>query len=111
MTLDKPKLIVEISDNYCLLAVLENVNNNFKFLHKIISKNNLFNHGMVENFENTCNIISSSIYSIEKEINFTFKEVIIFIDNSYCSICNLTGYKKLNGSNYQEKILYTYLIL
>ena len=109
MTLDKPKLIVEISDNYCLLAALENVNNNFKFLHKIISINNLFNHGMVENFENTCNIISSSIYSIEKEINFTFKEVIIFIDNSYCSICNLTGYKKLNGSQLSKENI-TYLL-
>ena len=64
---------------------------------------------MIENFEKTCDMIRSRIYSIEKEINYTIKEVIIFIDNSYCSIINLTGYKKLNGSQLSRENI-TYLL-
>ena len=109
MILNKPILLVEISNNNCFMVAVENNNNNFKQLHEIISINNFLKENMIENFEKTCDMIRSRIYSIEKEINYTIKEVIIFIDNSNCSIINLTGYKKLNGSQLSRENI-TYLL-
>jgi len=44
------------------------------------------------------NIIKKNIYSLENEIDFVFEEVIIIVNNFECSLINLSGYKKLNGS-------------
>ena len=49
------------------------------------------------NFELVYETIQKIFY-IEQKINFNFKEVILLINNFDCSIINLSGYKKLNGS-------------
>ena len=42
-------------------------------------------------------------------MNFTFKEVVLLIDNFDCSLINFSGYKKLNGSQLVKENI-TYLL-
>ena len=49
---------------------------------------------------------------IEQKTNFTFKEVILILDNFEFSYINLTGHKKLNGSQLlKENITYILTLL
>ena len=48
--------------------------------------------------EKTFNLIKENIYSIEQKFNYTFNEIILILENFDLSFINLTGYKKLNGS-------------
>ena len=44
---------------------------------------------------------------IEEKFNFTFKEIILILENFDLSFINLTGFKKLNGSQIlRENITY-----
>ena len=67
------------------------------------------NNNKISNFDLISEIFKNNIYSIEKKIDFTFKEAIILIDNLEHTLINLTGYKKLNGSQLSKDNV-TYLL-
>jgi cell division protein FtsA len=107
-------------DNHSTTLYLEINNENFVFL---VSTNdsqrnyvksfklNLPLSGVENNritdHEKVSNVIKENIYSLEKKLNFTFKEIIIIIETFEPKFINISGYKKLNGSQVlKENITY-----
>ena len=61
----------------------------------------------IVNLEKIFQILKENIYLIEQKLNFNFKEVILIIENFNPTFINLSGYKKLNGSQIlKENIIY-----
>ena len=104
-----PKLFLEINDSEYIFSVGdEDQNNNFKVNYKYnASIEGITKNCKVIDFEKTLNTLKKNIITIEQKINFTFKEIILILDNSDCTFLNLTGFKKLNGSQIlKENITY-----
>ncbi len=79
--------------------------------HKIIFELDILASGIKNNriidFEEALKLIKENLYLIEKKINFTFKEIVLILENFDFSYINITGYKKLNGSQIiRENITY-----
>ena len=106
MKLDSPKLIVEISDKNYIFIVVNSEDEKFKMVHKneVIRSEN---KSIIDNFEYEKETVKKNIYSIEQKLGLTFKEVIIIVDNLNCSIINISGFKRLSGSQLtRENITY-----
>ena len=104
-----PKLFLEINDSEYIFSVGdEDQNNNFKVNYKYnASIEGITKNCKVIDFEKTLNTLKKNIITIEQKFNFTFKEIILILDNSDCTFLNLTGFKKLNGSQIlKENITY-----
>ena len=57
--------------------------------------------------EKTYSVIKEKIYFIEQKYKFTFKEIILILDYFNLSFTNITGFKKLNGSQIlRENVTY-----
>ena len=67
------------------------------------------NEKQISDFQLINDLFKKNIYSIEQKLNFTFKEVVLLIDNFDCSLINFSGYKKLNGSQLVKENI-TYLL-
>ena len=101
-----PKLIVEISDKNYIFIVVNSEDEKFKMVHKneVIRGEN---KSIIDNFEYEKETVKKNIYSIEQKLGLTFKEVIIIVDNLNCSIINISGFKRLSGSQLtRENITY-----
>ena len=99
MEINSPKLFVEINNFEYIFGVGDNdKNNEFKIIYKeSINLQGISNNRIVD-FDLIYNIIKKNIFLIEQKLNFTFKDAVLILDNFNCSFINLTGYKKLNGS-------------
>ncbi len=74
-------------------------------------KSNTFLFGLdgnrISDLETAYSKIKENILFIEQKLNFTFKEVILILENNELSFINLTGFKNLNGSQVvRENITY-----
>ena len=76
---------------------------NMLFLETI--HNTGINYQGIIDYNSLVEIFKKKIFSIEKKINFIFKEVILVLTNSESSLINLCGFKKLNGSQLKKKTL------
>ena len=57
--------------------------------------------------EKVFQILKENIYLIEKKLGVTFKEIVLIIENFNPTFINLSGYKKLNGSQIlKENVTY-----
>ena len=108
MEIYSPKLYIEINNSDYIFAVGdENEKKDFKIIYKSINQLQGIQKNRITDFELVFNIIKKNVYAIEQELNFTFKETFLVINNFDCSFINLTGYKKLNGSQIlKENIIY-----
>ena len=52
----------------------------------------------ISDLEKIFSSIKQNIFDVEKKLNFTFKELVLIIENFNPTFVNLSGYKKLNGS-------------
>ena len=78
---------------------------------KIIYEKNVslinYEKDKILDFDKIFNIIKKNVYLIEIEHNLTFKEVVLILDTLDIKFINLSGYKKLNGSQVlRENITY-----
>ena len=96
---NQPVLFIEINNSeYIFVVGSKDEKENFSLIYsKSIPQEGISNK-RIDNLNLVKKIIKENIYLIEKKIDFIFKEVILIIDNFNCSMINLTGYKKLNGS-------------
>ena len=108
MKIYSPTLFIEINNSEYIFAVGdENEQEKFNLIYKIIVPNLGIKNYRIIDFDLAFNTIKKQIYIIEQKLNFTFKETIIIINNFNCSFINLTGFKKLNGSQIlKENITY-----
>lgn len=82
-------------------------NNLFNIEKKISTPLKGIEKNKIVDFEIVYKILSENIYLIEQKTNFTFKEVILILDDFEFSYINLTGHKRLNGSQLlKENITY-----
>lgn len=108
MEINSPILFIEINNTEYIFSVgVENDQENFEQIYKCNVPMQGIENYKITNFDLVFNKIKKNIYIIEQKINFTFKEVVLIINNFECSFINLTGYKKLNGSQIlKENITY-----
>ena len=99
MNLFKPYLIVEINDNNFIFLVVE-YNENLDF--KVILSRKVESLGTekkrVTDIDAVYKILKENVQQIEKDINFTFKYAFLIKDQEDFNCINVSGYKKLGGS-------------
>lgn len=103
-------LFIEVSSQQYIFAVCKNLdNNNIKLIHKhSVPIQKLADHVILD-LDLACNKIKKNIYEIEQKFETVFKETTIIINDFDCSLINISGYKKLNGSQLAKENV-TYLI-
>ena len=103
-----PTLFVEINDlNYIFVVGKYDENQNLKIIEKIITPNEGIEKNKFTNIDLAEKLIKKNIQNIEDKINYIFKEVTIIIDTFENSCINISGFKKLNGSQVlKENISY-----
>ena len=105
---NSPTLLIEINKiEFIFNAIHKNENDQFSLLHSKKVPLKGINEKRIDDFNLVSKLIKENIYFIEKKIDFTFKEVIIIIDNFNCSLISFSGFKKLNGSQLgKENVTY-----
>ena len=101
-------LFLEINNlNYSFFVGKRDEHNNFKIIHKsILPLNGIENNG-ISNFEKVYDTIKENVYTAEQKLSHTFKEIVLILDNFNPTFINLSGFKKLNGSQIlRENITY-----
>ena len=108
MNLNSPILFIEINKLEFIFGVGElDESSEFKLLHKQITPIEGIVDDKILELKRISEILKNSIYSIEQKLNFNFKKIILVLDNLDKFCINLTGFKKLNGSQLlKENISY-----
>ena len=108
MQLNEPCLIIDLNDNkFIFFVVTFNEKNDFKILKKIILDSVGVQNGHVINVDTVSKLLKETINIIEDEINYFFSSVAIIINPNHINCLNVSGYKKLNGSQVSsEDVVY-----
>jgi len=103
-----PSLFLEINSTNLIFFVGEKDDqDNFKIIYNLEADLEGIDNNRIFDLEKVFIIIKEKIYLIEQKLNFTFKEVILILENFNPTFINLTGFKKLNGSQVlRENIIY-----
>ena len=103
-----PKLYLEINNsNFTFYVIKNNENDETKIIYESNFFLKEFENNKISDLEKVFNTIKKNIYFIEQKLSYTFKELIIVLENFQTSFANLTGFKKLNGSQIlRENITY-----
>ncbi len=101
-------LFLEISNTTYVFFVSEiDQHDNFKIIYKLETPLKGINNCSVTDFEIAYSAVKEGILKIEQNLNQTFKEIILILENYDYSFINITGYKKLNSSQIlRENITY-----
>ena len=101
-------LYLEINDSNYIFYVGENYElNNYKIIYQLKIPLQGIEDNRVSDLEKVFDTIKKNIFFIEKKIDYTFREIVLILDNFNHTFINLTGYKKLNGSQVlRENITY-----
>ena len=83
--------------------------NSFKLLEKLILPIDGISEHKVVDLDKITNGIKKNIFIIEQKVNYTFKDIIIILDNFKISFLNLSGFKKLNGTQISKENI-TYIL-
>jgi len=108
MEFSSPKLIIEINNSNCIFLVGQNdTNYNYKIIYECTTPIEGVKNNELINFDLIYVLIKKNLYLIEQKLNFIFKDVILIVSDLNTSFINLSGFKKLNGSQIlKENITY-----
>ena len=108
MEINRPTLFIEINDtNYIFVVGTYDENQNLEINEKIIAPSTGIDKNKFVSIDNANEEIKKNIGIIEKKLNYIFKDVTVVIDNFDYSCINISGFKKLNGSQVlKENISY-----
>jgi len=99
MEINSPKFFIEINKFEYIFGVGDHdENKDFQLIYKNSIPLQAISNNRIIDFDLAHNTIKENIYLIEQKFNYTFKDVVLILNNFHCSFVNLTGYKKLNGS-------------
>jgi len=99
MIIYSPTLFIEVNNTELTFAVGDiHENNNFKIIYKSAVQIQVIENSRIADFELILENLKKNIYLIEQKLNFIFNDAVLIINNFNCSFINITGYKKLNGS-------------
>ena len=101
-------LYLEISKLKFVFFVSENdKQNNLKKIYELEAPIQGFDENRISDFEKFFISIKEKIYLIEEKLSHTFKEIVLILENFDPTFINISGYKKLNGSQIsKENIIY-----
>ncbi len=101
-------LFLEINDrNYIFIIGKIDQNNIFKIEYKLEVPLKGIENNRISNFDEVLNIIKENIFLVEQKFSYTFKELVLILENLNPSFVNISGYKNLNGSQIlRENITY-----
>ena len=61
----------------------------------------------ITDLEKVSDFIKKHIYIVEQKLNYTFKEIVLILENFDLTFTNLSGFKKLSGSQIlRENVTY-----
>ena len=102
------KLYLEINNfSFIFLVGESDEYENFKIAYKLEIPLQGIENSRITSLEKVTDVIKKNIYIIEQELNHTFKEVVLILENFELTFINLSGFKKLNGSQIlRENITY-----
>ncbi len=108
MSSDNLNLFVVINESKLFFVAGKlDENQNFKVIEKSEINNEYTNLSELINMSLKSDLIKQDINKIESKCNFVFKEITIILDNFDYSCFNISGTKKLNGSQVlKENISY-----
>ena len=110
MKLNEPYLIIELNDNNIIIFVVAfNEDRDFKLLKKIILESEGIQNGRIVNIENISQLLKKNINNIEEALDYFFSNVTIIINPNKVNCLNVSGYKKLNGSQVSNEDI-TYIL-
>ena len=105
-----PKLFIKIGDlEISLIAGYVDDQNNFELLEKFIFPIDGISKSKIIDLDKITNLLKRNILTIEQKVNFTFKDIIIILNNLEISFLNLCGFNKLNGSQISKETI-TYIL-
>ena len=101
-------LFLEINNSHYIYSVgTSDENNNFKIVFNLETPIIGIVKKRITNFEIVFDSIKKNIFLLEQKFNYTFKEVTLILENFDPTFINLTGFKRLNGSQIlKENITY-----
>ena len=107
---NEPRLIIDLNDSKLIFfVVLFNEKKDFKILKKIILQATGIFNGRIINVEVVSQLLKKTINKIEDEINYFFSSAVIIINPTQINCLNVSGYKKLNGSQVSNEDI-TYIL-
>ena len=99
MQLNEPYLIIDLNDNNVIFFVVSfDEKKNFKLLKKIILETQGIQNGRIINIETVIQLLKKTINSIEDDMDYFFSNTTVVINPTQINCLNVSGYKKLNGS-------------
>ena len=99
MKISNPILFVEINEtNYIFSAGVFDESQKLQAKEIIITPNDDIKEGKFFNFSNINLVFKKNIQTIENQLNYVFKEAIVILDSLEYFCTNISGFKKLNGS-------------
>ena len=100
-------LYLVIKSSSFIFYVVAVENNIAKIDYKLDVPTTGLKDNKISNFEEIFDTIKHNIYLIEQNQKHTFKEIILILNDFETSFTNISGYKKLNGSQIlRENITY-----
>ena len=107
MANDSIFFFIGINDSNFTFAAIQKNEENFTLTYNNKVPIEGFKNNLIYDFDLVKKTIKDNIYNAEKELGVILKEVILIINNYDCSMINLTGFQKLNGSQLtKENITY-----
>ena len=108
MQVKSPNLFIEINNLEFVFIVIDNLGDNEdKFLYKNSVPLEGMENNKISDFDLVFNTLKKNIFLIEKKLNYVFKDVILVLNYFDYSLKNLSGFKRLNGSQLvKENISY-----
>jgi cell division protein FtsA len=102
------KLFLEINFTDLVFLVGKNdENNNIEVAYELKVPLNGMDNKRITDFEKLFIAIKKNVYLIEQKFDYTFIEIVLILNNFNSTFINLSGYKKLNGSQIlKENIIY-----
>ena len=107
MANDSIFFFIDINESNLTFAVIQKNEENFTLTYNNKVQIEVFKNNLISDFDLVKKTIKDNIYNAEQKLGVILKEVILIINNYDCSIINLTGFQKLNGSQLtKENITY-----
>lgn len=108
MQVKSPNLFIEINNLEFVFIVIDNLGNNEdKFLYKNSVPLEGMENNKISDFDLVFNTLKKNIFLIEKKLNYVFKDIILVLNYFDYTLTNLSGFKRLNGSQLvKENISY-----
>ena len=110
MKINEPYLIINLNDNKIIFSVIAYKNNkDHKIINSTVVDANGIQNGRIADIELVTKLIKKTINLIEDELDYFFSQASVIINPNNVNCLNISGYKKLNGSQVSKEDV-TYIL-